>query len=169
MKTCTKCKEEKSLDDFYNCKSRRDGKYPSCKVCVNAQVKKHSSIPSVAERRREYDARAYKKNREAVIARSSVRRIKFPEEAKAGSANHKARKLGSHLAITGDDVKNLFDSHGWCCYYCDVQSTDPSVMTLDHVVPFARGGQNTIQNCVPACAACNLSKKDQTEREFNNA
>lgn len=33
MKTCTDCKETKSLDDFHNLKSSKDGKKSSCKVC----------------------------------------------------------------------------------------------------------------------------------------
>lgn len=33
MKTCTKCKCKKSLDEFSNDKSKDDGKRPSCKAC----------------------------------------------------------------------------------------------------------------------------------------
>lgn len=33
MKKCSKCKKEKSLDEFANQKSKRDGKYPFCRKC----------------------------------------------------------------------------------------------------------------------------------------
>lgn len=33
MKTCSKCKIEKQLDEFPNKKSTKDGKYPYCKIC----------------------------------------------------------------------------------------------------------------------------------------
>lgn len=33
MKTCTNCKESKSLDEFGNWKRSKDGKYPRCKPC----------------------------------------------------------------------------------------------------------------------------------------
>jgi len=35
MKTCSKCKVKKDLEDFNNFKSSKDGKYPSCKKCVS--------------------------------------------------------------------------------------------------------------------------------------
>ena len=87
---------------------------------------------------------------------------------KVDRANRSAEKHGQSDRLDVLQVKQLFDSHGWCCYYCGKQSVDTSVMTLDHVVPFARGGENTIQNCVPACAACNTSKGNKVESEFNN-
>ncbi len=85
---------------------------------------------------------------------------------KACSANTTAKHYGQPDRLLPVQVEQLFDQHGWSCYYCGIQSTDTSVLTLDHVVPFARGGTNTIQNCVPACASCNSSKCDQTEQEF---
>lgn len=33
MKVCTKCKENKSLAEFHNDKSRNDGKASQCKAC----------------------------------------------------------------------------------------------------------------------------------------
>lgn len=37
---CTVCKEEKSLDSFYNMKGGKYGKTPSCKVCIDIKNKK---------------------------------------------------------------------------------------------------------------------------------
>jgi hypothetical protein len=39
MKTCPKCKETKSIDDFFNDKSRCDGKTAACKACEYARKK----------------------------------------------------------------------------------------------------------------------------------
>ena len=38
VKTCTKCGEEKPLDEFYKHKSYKDGHQTSCKPCFSAQV-----------------------------------------------------------------------------------------------------------------------------------
>jgi 5-methylcytosine-specific restriction endonuclease McrA len=44
------------------------------------------------------------------------------------------------------------------CHYC--RETFPaSRLTMDHVVPLARGGTSTPGNLVPACAKCNRDKK----------
>ena len=46
------------------------------------------------------------------------------------------------------------------CYYCG-QIFSPSELTMDHVVPYARGGRSTRSNLVPACKICNSNKKSQ--------
>lgn len=35
MKSCSKCKEVKSFDDFYNSKNTKSGKRSECKICCN--------------------------------------------------------------------------------------------------------------------------------------
>ncbi len=47
------------------------------------------------------------------------------------------------------------------CHYCE-KKFKPKDLTLDHVVPLARGGRSTPGNCVVACRACNESKKLHT-------
>lgn len=44
------------------------------------------------------------------------------------------------------------------CHYCG-QKFKPTELTLDHVMPLARGGVSVKENCVPACKACNRDKK----------
>jgi hypothetical protein len=52
MKTCTKCKSEKSLDLFHKDKSRKDGLRNWCKECVGVFMKnKHAENPAAATQR----------------------------------------------------------------------------------------------------------------------
>ena len=44
------------------------------------------------------------------------------------------------------------------CHYCG-KKFPPKQLTMDHVVPLARGGQSTKGNIVPACRICNRDKK----------
>ena len=44
------------------------------------------------------------------------------------------------------------------CYYCG-KSFPPSELTMDHVVPLARGGKSKKGNVVTACRDCNNKKK----------
>jgi len=37
---------------------------------------------------------------------------------------------------------------------------------VDHRIPLARGGDNTIANILPACGRCNRRKHLMTEEEF---
>jgi 5-methylcytosine-specific restriction endonuclease McrA len=47
------------------------------------------------------------------------------------------------------------------CHYCQGKFP-PSQLTMDHVVPIARGGTSTQGNIVPACRDCNRDKKLST-------
>ncbi len=50
-KRCTKCRQQKPLEEFHNDRTRPDRKYPSCKECVLARLKaKRGPRPTVAER-----------------------------------------------------------------------------------------------------------------------
>jgi DNA-binding MarR family transcriptional regulator len=43
------------------------------------------------------------------------------------------------------------------CCYCGARSTDVT-LTIDHVIPVARGGTNDIDNLRTACFPCNVGK-----------
>lgn len=50
------------------------------------------------------------------------------------------------------------------CHYCHRQVGAAS-LTLDHVVPIARGGRSVRGNCVPCCFDCNQRKRAHTPAE----
>ena len=51
------------------------------------------------------------------------------------------------------------------CHYCG-RSTSPRALTMDHIVPIARGGRSTKSNVVTACKACNTAKKQLLPMEW---
>lgn len=53
------------------------------------------------------------------------------------------------------------------CHYCG-SKVPPKELTLDHIVPVARGGRSTKGNCVPACKECNNRKKDLLPLEWED-
>ena len=50
------------------------------------------------------------------------------------------------------------------CHYCQGKFA-PELLTMDHIVPVARGGRSTKNNIVPACKDCNSKKKLDTPVE----
>lgn len=50
------------------------------------------------------------------------------------------------------------------CHYCGKKFT-PKELTMDHIVPLARGGTSTPGNIVPSCRNCNRDKKLETPAE----
>ena len=53
--------------------------------------------------------------------------------------------------------KNVMKRDKHICQYCG--STKD--LTIDHVVPKAKGGRNSFENCVTACRPCNHKKGDK--------
>ena len=51
------------------------------------------------------------------------------------------------------------------CHYCG-KTFSAQELTLDHIVPVARGGKSTRGNVVPACKPCNSDKKYYTPAEL---
>ncbi|MFP4040278.1 MAG: HNH endonuclease [Desulfosudaceae bacterium] len=51
------------------------------------------------------------------------------------------------------------------CHYCG-RPFSPDQLTMDHVVPLARGGKTTKGNVVPACKTCNTEKKQRLPVEW---
>jgi 5-methylcytosine-specific restriction endonuclease McrA len=47
------------------------------------------------------------------------------------------------------------------CSYCN-RRVERSDATIDHVLPFSKGGKTTWENCVLSCAPCNSQKSDHT-------
>ena len=50
------------------------------------------------------------------------------------------------------------------CAYCGYKF-DPKKLTIDHILPKSRGGENTWENCVTSCCFCNRKKDNRTPEE----
>lgn len=62
-------------------------------------------------------------------------------------------------------ARNLRNTAWWnrkksrgLCYYCG-KRVPPDQLTMDHLIPLARGGKSERHNLVPACKECNNKKK----------
>lgn len=51
------------------------------------------------------------------------------------------------------------------CYYCE-KKFPYKQLTMDHLVPLARGGRSTKDNLVPCCKDCNNIKKSMMPIEW---
>ena len=77
-----------------------------------------------------------------------------------------------HIAREKLKAKKLRNSQWWknkiargVCHYCE-EKFDPEELTMDHIVPLARGGESTKGNVVPCCKSCNNKKKHYTPTEM---
>lgn len=81
------------------------------------------------------------------------------------------RKDPAHVSRERAKARDLRRTDWWreqvqrgVCHYCG-QTVAPEQLTMDHVVPVARGGRSTRGNVVPACRPCNRSKHALTPAE----
>jgi 5-methylcytosine-specific restriction protein A len=51
------------------------------------------------------------------------------------------------------------------CYHCAARF-DKADLTMDHLIPIARGGKSNKNNCVVSCKACNTAKGAMTTAEI---
>ncbi|PNH05704.1 hypothetical protein TSOC_008004 [Tetrabaena socialis] len=58
--------------------------------------------------------------------------------------------------------RNILVRDGFCCQYCGSHRD----LTIDHLHPASRGGEESWDNLVTACMRCNQRKRDRTLREL---
>lgn len=71
-----------------------------------------------------------------------------------------------------DKARTLRKSRWWqqktssgLCHYCQKKVAYKNI-TMDHLVPLARGGRSTKDNLVPSCKNCNNLKKSMMPLEW---
>jgi 5-methylcytosine-specific restriction protein A len=97
-----------------------------------------------------------------------------------GAAGYKRPKMDdwyildidpAHAAREREKARALRKTAWWqrrlsrgLCAYCEKPHL-PAELTMDHIVPVARGGRSSKGNVVPACKECNNKKKLMTPAE----
>ena len=184
LKTCSKCKLEKPLNEFSKHKGKPDGHRYACKNC--------EKIPAAKWRRTnsEYQKAYYQNRREETLARQKLYRtanlqamrsrarisqaknkearaayvsewVKAnPEKNRAKRSRRRALELSAKTyLVTSQDIGKLYHQN---CIYCG----SIKKIEIDHVIPLSRGGNHSIGNLVPACQYCNRSKGSKTIMEW---
>lgn len=177
-KKCTKCGVKKTIGDFYTDKTGKDGVRSVCKVCHNLDIK--SRIEGNPQKYTKLKSKAQKKWRDSKL---EERREKGREYARAHTdqkreadkrrywenleaSRNKERMKAHRRRVSGDvwtleEENQLITDYGFRCVYCNKKKKRKD-LTLDHVIPITKGGTNSIENLVPACCFCNLSKGNKS-------
>jgi len=139
MKHCLKCDIKKPVVEFSKCASRRDGLQAYCKACKKMADAKWYAANS--ERHRENDRAWRDANPERVSVIDRNR-----------NAKRKTRKLEQSVGVvTTADIAAILAQP---CLACGTRQS----ITIEHLVPLARGGAHSIGNLAPLCQSCNSSK-----------
>lgn len=73
-----------------------------------------------------------------------------------------------HISKERKKIKDAKKSRWWqvkcakrICHYCE-KTIDSHEITMDHIIPIARGGKTKPGNVVPSCQDCNKNKGVET-------
>ena len=72
---------------------------------------------------------------------------------------------GSHW-IRKERRLAIYLRDGLSCVYCGNNLEDGATLSLDHIIPYSKGGDNSNSNLVTACTKCNSSRGDRDVADF---
>ncbi len=109
--------------------------------------------------------------------RAAVLMLKGKAESLEEDADHKIRndiklptviRLRYFIKVPYRELtlnrKNVTQRDNFCCQYCGYKGEK---LSIDHVIPRSRGGEDSWENVVSACISCNMKKGNRTPIEAN--
>lgn len=140
----------------------------------------YRALPHVREKRRQYSM-TYNKQRQALhkdeqrascrdwYARNRLKRLatlaaRSPEVKRAIKAIRRIRERNGGANFRAADLKEIIRQQRSKCAYCRLTITD--TYHADHIIPLARGGNNSRRNIQLLCQRCNLSKGAKHPLDF---
>lgn len=79
-------------------------------------------------------------------------------------------RLRSYVKIPYKEItlsrRNVLHRDNYTCQYCGDRRHD---LTIDHIVPRSKGGEDSWENVVAACLKCNVKKGDRTPKQAGMA
>jgi 5-methylcytosine-specific restriction endonuclease McrA len=176
MRVCKKCGVEHPLDNFYKTASK-------CKPCHKAYAIAWSKAnpDSVKRSTKKSNKKRWveqKQDKEYMLKktlyRQETRDVRIVRAKKWNQSNkekvrshvsksHNKRRVslsgGRSYLILDKELNRLYKS---CCALC----ASVNNITIDHIIPVARGGNHSIGNLQPLCKSCNSRKKARFISEY---
>jgi 5-methylcytosine-specific restriction endonuclease McrA len=157
---------------------RRVGVEGFCRaMCQVAWMRQDGDIVRIANFDRHNGQTAKKR------ANTAKRVASFKANSGNAGGNAKGNAGGNatdtQLSVTARELiprpirRLVYDRDGRTCAYCgrkegETEPREPKIagsLAIDHVIPLARGGENTEKNMVTSCVPCNQYKSDRTPDE----
>lgn len=147
---------------------RGKGLHCYCKPCRRAMARayKKRNRPAMkaslqkwqhehSERTKELRRNHYLANTEKEKQRSKLWRQQHPVLRRAYQRMRYVKTQGHRL--TDEEWSEVLQAYGTRCLRCGTEND----ITVDHIIPVSKGGQDIKENVQPLCRACNTKKKQQ--------
>ena len=112
---------------------------------------------------REASKAHYQRNRARYRHRNAIHYLGNKEQYDLKAQKRRALKLSATVEnFTARDIRKLVAKFDNQCAYCGVKLSKEgdNKLHLDHINPLSKGGKHSINNLVPSCQRCNLSKSN---------
>jgi len=166
------CKEQCRFDFLFEHVKKKHGvlrksedgtKYvKECKICKKEfEVKKQKACTSICSK--ECLCEFYKTDdtRKQKISKA-FQGENHPNYVNGCSYNERVRKTELKEVFSKDDKRAVFKLFNNKCFKCGGNKG----LSIDHHIPFSRGGRLTIGNSVLLCRSCNSSKNAKDPKDF---
>jgi 5-methylcytosine-specific restriction endonuclease McrA len=187
QKWCSDCvlTVRKEKGDIYNKGYRAEHKKENAVTCQRydhvhlAEIKARRAAHHVAHREEEngrcatYGGKHREEKAKYRIDRKPVEAIRraqymksHPEKQRLQTQKRRALKYGNTPVselLTEVQWRDILNMYGDRCVYCGRKMKK---LTMDHVIPLAKGGKHLKDNVVPCCRACNCKKNARSPEEW---
>lgn len=183
-KICTKCKEEKELEDFPKHSQTKDGHLNQCKSCRSKYTKQHykdnkkqyqknhkqwckDNKEYCKEYKKQYakDKEAYLKEYRATWYQEKKKDPEFKAERNKRKADYKAAKLQATPSYTKEEFQQFVIEEIY--HLREVRSKETNIeWHVDHIIPLQNNlvcGLHVAENLRVVPAKVNLSKNNSYE------
>jgi 5-methylcytosine-specific restriction endonuclease McrA len=143
-KTCSKCNQLKTVDNFYKNPLSKNGYRSQCRHCeLSARAANHIKN---------------KRDNENYFWRMKA---KYANDTRFRTISSKSKMV---MKIQASEFAELYYQKSFC-HYCNI-GLPKEIIVFDHKIPMARDGEHKIGNICVSCKDCNNLKGTRTEIEF---
>ena len=103
-----------------------------------------------------YAAEYFAAHKDFLSAKHAEYHNSHPDKIQAARSRRRARKMG--VESDNSVLSDVIALYGNRCLCCGAETA----LTVDHVIPLARGGSDLLDNKQPLCKSCNSSKGVKT-------
>ena len=146
-KRCSKCGEDKLLEEFAICRRYNDGRTADCRVCRRSRDL--ARIELEPEQRNKWA----RENRERYLAYARDYNQRTKAQQRPGKLRYEQRK---RLGFSHDAFAYAQILRGDPCSYCGVRPAE-----IDHIEPIGIGPRDDPMNLTAACHSCNSGKRQK--------
>ena len=169
MKTCSSCKKVLPFESFNKCKTGTFGLQGYCKTCKKSLNHKYDAKRSAKKsiynknrwgkikdnpQRIAYHKKWLEDNKDHVSEKAKEYYQKNKQYVLVYNSNERAKKIGLSEMMSQSEWKFVVELADYKCLSCELSE----YLSLDHVVPLSKGGENNILNVQPLCLRCHMKK-----------